>query len=422
MTNIETKPHTFPIADVRASFPALQNTDNGRRRIYLDNPAGTLVAQQVIDAVSRVYLEFESNTGVFNVYSMEIDEMVDRVYAAMACFLGTMDSGEIIIGPNTTNLSFQLARNMAHMFGPGDEIILTHMEHEGHIAPWLQLAEETGVTIRWLPFNKDSWRIEPQELAMILNENTKLLALNQVSNVTGIINDVKELTRLAKSAGALVYIDGVQFAPHYLVDVTTIGCDFFRCSPYKFFGPHLGVVWGKRSILEQCRTYNTRIASKDLPHRFAIGTPQYELLSGLLGMISYFEMLGRQGGVSGDRRSLIANAWRLIEAHEGRLVDVLRRGVSDIPEIKLVGPGLETKGIMRAPMFAFLHRQNRLDEVAKMLNSNGIYCHWGRNFANPVANHLDMGPAEGFIRMGVSHYNTQAEVETALDCLRRGLD
>ena len=242
----ETTGRSFSVSNVRSFFPSLGVTDNGRRRIYLDNPAGTQVPRQVIDAVSKIYLEHNSYTGVFNSYSVEIDELVARAYEAMACFLGSRDSGEIIIGPSTTSLTYQLTRNIAHMFGPEDEIIVTHMDHEGNISPWLQLAEDSGARIRWLSFNRESWRIEPEDLRSLLNERTKLCAFNYVSNLTGAINDVEELTRIAKSTGALVFVDGVQYVPHYLPDVSAMECDFFSCSPYKFFGPHLGTIWGRR--------------------------------------------------------------------------------------------------------------------------------------------------------------------------------
>ena len=407
----------FPIFEVRACFPSLEVTDDGRRRIYLDNPAGTQVPRQVVDAVSRIYLEHNSYTGVFDSYSVEIDELVRLAYHAMAEFLGSDDSGEIIIGPSTTALTYRLTRIIAHLFAPGDEIIVTKMDHEANISPWLQLAEDRGATVRWLPFNRDSWRLEPEDLASVLTERTKLLAFNYVSNLTGVINDAPALTRLAKSAGALVFIDGVQFVPHYGVEAPEIGCDFFACSPYKFFGPHLGTLWGRRSLLERGRAYKTRTASDDLPQRFIVGIPPFELLSGLLGMIGYFETLGRLVGGRGGRRSLIEAAFRRAETHERLLSKRLVDGMETIPGLRPVGPrGPSTDGT-RAPIFSFTHAAGGLGPLVRALANDGIFCHWGRKFANEAANFISAGTSDGFLRLGVSHYNTPEEIDRLVACL-----
>lgn len=415
------KGHTgpaFPVEKVRTCFPSLEVTDNGRRRIYLDNPAGTQVPTQVIEAVSKVYLEHNSYTGVFDSYSEEIDELVSRAYEAMACFLGTPDSGEIIIGPNTTSLTFQLTRSLAHLFGPGDEIIVTHMDHEANISPWLKLAEDTGASVRWLPFNRDSWRIEREDLEALLTDNTKLVALNYVSNLTGAINDVSGLTRLAKSSGALVFVDGVQYVPHFLVEAPALGCDFFACSPYKFFGPHLGTIWGRRPVLESCRSYKTRTTSDRLPQRFIVGVPPFELFSGLLGMIRYFETLGRWTGGAEDSRSVIAAAFRSVEQHERTLLKLMLGEMEEIPDVHPVG-SIGSLGIeSRAPILSFSHGQNALGDIVKKLASQGIFCHWGRKFANEAANFLGLHPTDGFLRVGISHYTTTSEIEAFIRCVR----
>jgi cysteine desulfurase family protein (TIGR01976 family) len=420
-TRYENNSTTFPLSHVRSCFPSLDVTDDGRRRIYLDNPAGTQVPVQVIDAVTKIYLEHNTYTGVFDSYSVEIDELVSRAYDAMACFMGTSDRGEIIIGPNTTSLAFLLTRCLAHQFNPGDEIIVTHMDHEGNISPWLKLAEDTGATIRWLGFRRDSWRVEPDDLSALLNDKTKLVALNYVSNLTGAINDIAALTRLAKSAGALVFVDGVQFAPHYLVDAPALGCDFFAVSPYKFFGPHLGTIWGRRSVLESCRSYKVRTASDDLPQRFMVGVPPFELLSGLLGMVRYFETLGRWTGDSGDGRSLIASAYCSVKEHETRLAKVLLGELSDIRDLSLLGPTSDSDIDARAPIFSFNHKRNALGKIVNLLTAHGIFCHWGRKFANEAANFLGTLPADGFLRIGVSHYSTMSEVDEFIRCVRTAI-
>ncbi len=411
----------FPIFEIRDKFPSLEVTDNGQRRIYFDNPAGTQVPRQVIDAVTDAYLRHNGNTGVFNSTSVAVDTMAARTQEAMATFLGAEDPGEIIIGPSMSSLTFRLARGLAHQFMPGDEIIVTRMDHEGNVSPWLLLAEDKDLKIRWLPFNKDSWRIEAEDLAPLLNERTKLLALNYASNLTGAINDMDKLIQVAKSADALVYVDGVQFAPHHMIDVKRLGCDFFAYSPYKVYGPHLGAVWGRRELLEQMRTYNARCASNRLPDRFTQGTQQFELMAGLLGTIEYLEDLGRRVGGDGDRRNLIEAAFQATEAHEDRLSRRLLEELTAIPKITLYGPASTNWPGGRVPTFSFTHKTRKPSVIAKTLSQEGIFCHWGHNYAFEVTKALGLDLTEGVLRVGLAHYNTECEVQDMLACLRRVL-
>ena len=217
----------------------------------------------------------------------------------MADFLGTPDSGEVLIGANMTTLTYQLSRSLGHQFAPGDEIIISRMEHEGNVSPWLQMAEDNDLVVKWLEFDRDSWRVEPELLAPLLTERTRLMALNYASNLTGGVNDVKALTKMAQDAGAMVYVDAVQYASHRLIDVKDLNCDFLACSPYKFYGPHLGVVYGKRERLESLHAYKLRCASEELPFRFSLGTPAFELIAGLMGTLDYFQWLAGEVGVSG---------------------------------------------------------------------------------------------------------------------------
>lgn len=217
---------TFPIEAVRAQFPSLATTDAGQRRIYFDNAAGTQVPQQTIDRIVDFFQRFNSNTGVFNPTSVEVDALYDAAVEAMADFLGTTDPGEVLIGANMTTLTYQLSRSLAHQFEPGDEIIISRMEHEGNVSPWLQMAEDNGLTVKWLEFDRDTWRVEPELLAPLLSDRTRVLALNYASNLTGGVNDVKTLTAMAQAVGAIVYVDAVQYASHQLINVAELGCDF----------------------------------------------------------------------------------------------------------------------------------------------------------------------------------------------------
>ena len=289
---------TFPINAVRSQYPSLSTTDEGQRRIYFDNAAGTQVPKQTINRIVDFFHRFNSNTGVFNPTSVEVDAMYAGATQAMADFLGTRDPGEVLIGANMTTLTYQLSRSLAHQFEPGDEIIISRMEHEGNVTPWLQMAEDNGLTVKWLEFDRDSWRVEPALLEPLLGNRTRLLALNYASNLTGGVNDVKTLTAMAQAAGAIVYVDAVQFASHRLIDVVDLDCDFLACSPYKFYGPHLGVVFGKRARLEALHAYKLRCATDELPLRLSLGTPAFELIAGLMGTLEYFQWVAAEVGAA----------------------------------------------------------------------------------------------------------------------------
>jgi cysteine desulfurase family protein (TIGR01976 family) len=292
----------FSIEAVRGQFPALSLTDKGRRRIYLDNPAGTQVPQAVADAVSCCLLTTNANLGGYFETTIAAQSVVDEAHQAMADFLGAAGPEEIIIGANMTTLTYHMSRTLGRTLKPGDEIILTRMDHDGNVSPWLQLAEDLGLVVRWLPFDEKSWQVEEEALAGLLSNKTRLVALNYASNLTGSINRVKALTAIAKRAGALVYVDAVQFAPHGLIDVQELGCDFLICSAYKFFGPHMGVLWGRLDIIDDLKPYKCRCSSNGLPERFELGTPQIELMAGLTAAVDYFAGLGAAAGEGGSSR------------------------------------------------------------------------------------------------------------------------
>ena len=402
---------TFPIEAVRAQFPSLATTDEGLRRIYLDNAAGTQVPRHTIDRIVDFFHRFNSNTGVFNPTSVAVDALYDEAVQAMADFLGTPDSGEVLIGANMTTLTYQLSRSLGHQFSPGDEIIISRMEHEGNVSPWLQMAEDNDLVVKWLEFDRDSWRVEPELLAPLLTERTRLMALNYASNLTGGVNDVKALTKMAQDAGVMVYVDAVQYASHRLIDVKDLNCDFLACSPYKFYGPHLGVVYGKRERLESLHAYKLRCASEELPFRFSLGTPAFELIAGLMGTLDYFQWLAGEVGVSGDRRRLFQGAYAAMGDHEDALSEELLAGLTAIPGLTMQGARTLTH---RVATFSFIHEKHPASAVARELSAAGVYCHWGDNYAFEVARALALDPHEGVLRLGVGHYNTSGEINEAL--------
>jgi cysteine desulfurase family protein (TIGR01976 family) len=410
---------TFQIDAVRGKFPALSLTDKGRRRIYLDNPAGTQVPRAVADAVSNCLLTTNANLGGFFETALAAQEVVDAAHAAMADFLGAASPQEIIIGANMTTMTYHMSRTLGRTLKPGDEIILTRMDHEGNVSPWLQLAEDLGLVVRWLPFDQQSWQVEEVALAGLLSDRTRLVALNYASNLTGSINRVKALTRIAKQAGALVYVDAVQFAPHGLIDVQDIGCDFLICSAYKFFGPHMGILWGRRDVIETLQAYKCRCSSDTLPDRFELGTPQIELMAGLSAAVDYFAELGAAAGEGGSRRRKIAKAFEVSIAYEAPLTQRLIEGLSDISGLAIHGITDPKRIGERVPTVSFTVEGIVPETIVRQMNAENIFLWSGHNYAFEVVQQLGIPAEDGVVRIGIAHYNTAAEIDETLENVHR---
>jgi cysteine desulfurase family protein (TIGR01976 family) len=412
---------SFPIDRVRAEFPALSIADQGKARVYLDNPAGTQVPRRVADAVAKCLLETNANLGGhFTTTKLAVD-VVANAHQAMADFLGARSAREIIIGANMTTLTFHLSRSIARNWKPGDEIIVTKMDHEGNVSPWLAIAADKGVNVKFLPFDKETWQIEAKDLKALLSDRTKLVALNYASNLTGSINDVKALTRVAHEAGALVYVDAVQFTPHRLVDVQALDCDFLACSAYKFFGPHLGVVWGREEILEGLEAYKCRCSDNGLPQRFETGTPQIELLAGLSATVDYFTWLGGEVGSTGGRREKIAAAYKASVDHEEPLANQFIAGLQEIDGITIAGITNPNRANHRVPTISFRHKSVVPEKISRALATNNIFVWDGHNYALEVVRHLGIPEDEGVVRIGMAHYNTAAEVAGTIAAVKAAI-
>ena len=408
----------FPIDVVRDAFPALAPNSDSGSTIFLDNPAGTQVPRRVADAVAAAMLTASSNLGGHFSQSRAAEDIWQEAHEAMAHMLGAATDREIIIGPCMTALTLHMSRSIGRELVPGDEIVVTRMDHEGDISPWLHLAEDRGLVVKWLPFNRESWRIEPEDLAKTLSDRTRLLALNYASNLTGSINDVAALTAMAKAAGALVFVDAVQLAPHRLVDVQQLGCDFLACSSYKFYGPHLGILWGRSEHLERLTAYKCRCASDVIPEKFELGTPQTELLAGLTATVDYLAWLGTEVGASGDRRGRIAAAYEAAESYEDSLTAQLIDGLSGLDKTTIHGITNSNRLSERVPTIALTHERLEPETIARALGEQGI-CVWsGHNYAYEPVRHLGLDEETGVVRIGLAHYNTAAEVDHALGVLK----
>lgn len=409
---------TFPVDAVRSRFPALAVTDSGRPRIYLDNPAGTQVPRAVAEAVAHCLLNANANLGGFFATTIAAQRVVDEAHAAMADFLGAT-ADEIVIGQNMTTLTYQMSRTLGRQWGPGDEIVLTRMDHEGNVSPWLQMAEDRGVTVRFVPFDTGSWQVEPEALAAVLSERTRLVALTYASNLTGSINPVRELVALVKSAGALTYVDAVQFAPHGLVDVKAIDCDFLVCSSYKFFGPHLGILYGRRSVIEPLHPYKCRCSSNALPERFELGTPAIELMAGLTAAVDYYAALGSDLGVEGTRRDRIAAAFAASVAHEAPLAIRLVEGIGAIDGATVHGITDLSRIGQRVPTVSFTVEGIEPETLARELAGEGIFVWSGHNYAWEVVHQLGISADQGVVRIGAAHYNTEDEIGHTVEAVQK---
>jgi cysteine desulfurase family protein (TIGR01976 family) len=412
----------FPIDTIRAAFPSLGVRDGDRPRTYLDNPAGTQVPERVANAVSLFFGSRNANLGGYFSTSKAADQLMHDAYQAMAIFLGASSEREIVVGPSMTSLTYTFSRSLGRSFQRGDEVIVTRMDHDGNIAPWLAMAEERGMVVRWLPFDHDTWRIEPEALEALLSERTRVLALNYASNLTGSINDVKTLAARARRTGALVYVDAVQLAPHRLVDVAALGCDFLACSPYKFYGPHLGVLWGREELLRDIYAYKVRPLPDTLPERFEVGTPQLELLAALAATIEYFESVAELFGAVADRRERIATAYHHILAWERELTTRLIRGLKNLPGITIQGIADERQFDSRVPTVSMTHASRSSADIARELAQRNIFVWSGHNFALEVARSLGLDEEDGVVRIGLAHYNTAAEVDQTIAAVGDLLD
>lgn len=404
----------FPIDAVRAQFPALAGP-----AAFLDNPAGTQVPRRVIDAVAAAMAGAASNLGGYFQASRDAVAIYDAAHDAMADMLGAASGHEIVLGQSMSMLTFQISRSLGRDWQPGDEVIVTRMDHEGNASPWLRLAEERGLTVRWLSFDRDSWRLEPKELAKLLSERTRLVALNYASNLIGSINPIAELTALAKAAGALVYVDAVQFAPHGAVDVLALGCDFLACSAYKFFGPHLGVLWGREALLADLYPYAVRTAPQHLPGRHEIGTPQTELFAGLAAAVDYLASIGEQVGVWGDRRAKLTGALAAATAYEMPLAQRLMEELRAMPGMQIHGIVEANRLTERVPTISATHPRHSSRSLAKALAGRNINVWSGHNYALELVRQLGIDEQDGVLRIGLAHYNSAAEVERTVGELGR---
>jgi cysteine desulfurase family protein (TIGR01976 family) len=402
---------------VRAQFPSLQTQVNGQPAAFLDGPAGTQVPTQVMHAIQNYLMSANANTGGAFLTSRRNDEIIAGTRAAMADFFHC-EKDEVVFGQNMTTITFAVSRAIARELKAGDGILLTTLDHDANFSPWKAL-EEKGIVIRQVDIREADCTLDLEDLKRKLNEKTKIVAVGYASNAVGTINPVAGITKMAHAAGALVYIDAVHYAPHGLIDVKALDCDFLVCSPYKFFGPHMGTLYGKREHLQKFRPYKVRPCTEQVPERWESGTQVQELIAGIGGAVEYLAELGRHGDPNAvTRREALASAYRATGAHETRLIWRLIDGLQSIPGVRIYGITDPQRSAERCSTLSLRIGNHHPTTIATYLGERGIFTWDGNYYALNLSERLGVESQGGMLRIGLVHYNTMEEVERLLAALR----
>jgi cysteine desulfurase family protein (TIGR01976 family) len=406
---------------VRAQFPSLAQTVDGRPAVFLDGPGGTQVPRRVIEGITSYLIHDNANSGGAYPTSRHTDAMISAARVAMADFFHC-DADEVVFGPNMTTLTFALSRALGRNLGPGNEIAVTHLDHDANISPWRAL-EERGATVKFVDINEADCTLDMNDMARKISGHTRLVAVGYASNAVGTINNLKEIVRLARDAGALIFIDAVHYAPHGPIDVRALDCDFLVCSTYKFFGPHMGVLYSKREHLKRLQPYKLRALSNEIPMRWEWGTLNHECIAGISACVEYLADLGRhvEPALSTRRAALMA-AYQVIQNHERSLAERLAGGLLEIPGLKLYGISDPKRFAQRCPTFAVRIEGHTPLQLATKLGERGFFTWDGNYYAINLSERLGVEQGGGFLRIGLAHYNTAEEVDRFLATLKEIVD
>jgi cysteine desulfurase family protein (TIGR01976 family) len=411
-----TESKAFDIAWVREQFPSLKLQVNGHAAAFLDGPAGTQVPKQVMDAIQNYFLNANANTYGAFLTSRRTNEIILSARAAMGDFFNC-DSNEVVFGQNMTTITFALARAISRELKAGDEIVVTTLDHDANVAPWRALEEE-GVVIRQVDIRESDCTLDLDDLKRKITAKTKLVAVGYASNIVGTINPVAEITKLAHAASALMFIDAVHYAPHGLIDVKALDCDFLVCSPYKFFGPHMGTLYGKKEHLERFKPYKVRPATDASPECWETGTQVQELIAGIAAAVEYIAELGRHcDSTVKNRREALLAAHRATRRYEMALVTRLIEGLLAIPGIQIFGITDPKRFDERCSTLSFRLGNHNPTEIATFLGERGIFTWDGNFYALNLSERLGVEQKGGVLRIGLVHYNTAEEVGRLLAAL-----
>ncbi|MEO8611224.1 MAG: cysteine desulfurase-like protein [Chloroflexota bacterium] len=409
---------TLDLQAIRAQFP-IQDA------IFFDNPAGTQVPKRVIEAVSNYYQTMNANSGGSFATSQRTDAMVNNVRKKVAEFLNAPRASEIVFGPNSTTNNFGLSRAIGKTLSAGDEIVLTRMDHDANVSPWLAIAQDYGLVVKWVDIHTADCTLDMDSLEAALTDRTKVVATVHASNAVGTINPVVQIAEMAHAAGALYVVDAVQSAPHIPIDVQAIGCDFLLCSAYKYYGPHIGVMWGRYDLLASLPAYKVRPSKNEPPYRWETGTASFETIAGVGAAIDYFVGIGQQYGADyaaqfpgfTGRRLELKTAMAALGDYERELVAHLIQVLQTFPDITIAGITDPARYHERVPTVVFTKTGHTPEAIAEHLAANNIYVWDGNYYAVEIMNRL--GNSEnGMVRVGLAHYNTHDEIDRLGEALR----
>jgi len=416
----------FDVDWVRGQFPALAQAQGERTVVFLDNPGGTQVPQPVIDAMTDYMVHSNANHGGAFATSERSDAILHEAHAAVADLLNAASPDEIVFGPNMTTLTLSVSRALAREIGPGDEIVVTRMDHDANISPWLLAAEDRGATVRWADFDVEDYTLDMDGLRGLIGDRTKIVAVGYASNALGTVNDVRTIVEWAHEAGALAYIDAVQYAPHGPIDVRALGCDLLVASSYKFFGPHIGVLYGKYDLLDRLGAYKVRPAPDDPPGKFETGTQNHEGIAGTLAALEYLADIGQRFGASYERyfpklpgRCLhLKTGMSVLREYDHVLSAAILDELETLPGVHIHGITDRTRLNERVPTVSFTWEGRHPRDIAAALGEQGIFVWDGNYYALAVTTRLGLEGKGGMVRIGAVHYNTVEEIQRLGNALR----
>ncbi len=418
---------SFDVNVIRTQFPALHQAvdSQGTLPVFFDNPAGTQVSQKVIDAVVEYYIHSNANSGGVFATSQRSDAITQSARQRAAEFLNAPSVDEIVFGANTTTLMFALTRALGQTLKPGDEIVLTRMDHDANVQPWRRIAEDHDLVVRFADIVTSDCTLDMDSLEAVLTDKTKIVATCYASNAVGTINPVQQIADMAHAAGALYMVDAVQAAPHVPIDVQMMGCDFLFCSAYKFFGPHIGILWGRYDLLASLPAYKVRPSKDKPPHRWETGTASFETIAGVGAALDYIADVGRDYGASfrdqftgysGTHLDLKLGM-AVMQAYERELVEHLIDVLQSISGLHIAGITDPQRYDQRVPTVVFVHDQHTPEEIATHLAANHIYVWDGNYYAVEIMDRLGH-EQNGMVRIGLAHYNTHEEIDRLESALK----
>lgn len=399
---------------VRADFPVFERRVGGRPIAFFDGPGGSQVPRPVADAVRDYLLMHNANVHGFFATSEETDAILSGAREAVAALLNAPTPREVVFGANMTTLAFHLSRSLGQAWGAGDEIVVSQLDHQANVAPWVRMAQDRGMTVHVVPFSPETFTLDLDALDSVLSSKTRLVAVGAASNAIGTVNDVAAVAERARAAGALSFVDAVHYTPHRLPDVQAIGCDFLACSAYKFFGPHVGILWGRTEHLERLTPYKVPPASDAAPERWETGTLNHEGIAGTGAAVEWIASLA--GDPGRDLRESLRRAYASIHNHESGRFARLYRGLTGISGVRVFGPPEDGE---RTPTAGFTMEGVSPDEAARRLGAEGVFVWNGDFYATTVCDVLGLSDCGGLIRAGVAPYTTDEDVDRLVDGVER---